>query len=350
VAQLAAHRSCKAVVRGSSPLTGSLLTSSYYVEQPGLLAVCQWSCQWIRLGHGWTTPFWWWPRPRIRPQARQLLPSAGLLGRRAGRGIDHLRVGRTPGTGVDVGLDLVRSPHAELVELLRSYEPTAVINCAGAVRGTAGEMMRTNVASVHSLVSAAWSAAPTARIVQLGSSAEYGAQDGQRPTNESAEARPSSPYGYSKLAGTQIALHAQSQGLAVTVLRIFNVSGPLSPTSTMLGGAVMRLRSGETLIVDSLDGWRDYVDVRDVAAAAIATTSTPDAPPLMNIGSGQAVRTGDWLQRLIEISETRAEPVEAPTLRERTSPRRLLSHGSALTSPSPGAPSTGHRSSPLTSP
>lgn len=243
-----------------------------------------------------------------------VLGASGFMGHHcaqmlADRGIDHLRVGRTPGTNVDVGLDLVRSPQAELVELLRSYEPTAVINCAGAVRGTAGEMMRTNVASVHSLVSAAWSAAPTTRIVQLGSSAEYGAQDGRRPIRESAEERPSSPYGYSKLAATQIALHARSQGLAVTVLRIFNVSGPLSPTSTMLGGAVARLRSGEPLIVDSLDGWRDYVDVRDVAAAAVATTYTSDAPPLLNIGSGQAVRTGDWLKRLIEISETRAEPV-----------------------------------------
>ncbi|TCO33365.1 nucleoside-diphosphate-sugar epimerase [Kribbella steppae] len=243
-----------------------------------------------------------------------VLGTSGFMGQHcaqilADRGINHLRVGRTPGTNVDVGLDLVRSPQAELVDLLRSYEPTSVINCAGAVRGTAGEMMRTNVASVHSLVSAAFSAAPTARIVQLGSSAEYGAPDGQHPIDESAEERPSSPYGYSKLAATQIALHARSQGLAITVLRIFNVSGPLSPTSTMLGGAVARLRSGEPLIVDSLDGWRDYVDVRDVAAAAVATTYTEEAPPLLNIGSGRAVRTGDWLKRLIEISETRAEPV-----------------------------------------
>jgi nucleoside-diphosphate-sugar epimerase len=228
----------------------------------------------------------------------------------ADRGIEHLRIGRTQGPAVDVALDLVQAEQAELVELLRSYQPTAVINCSGAVRGTTGEMMRTNVASVHSLVSASRIAAPAARIVQLGSSAEYGAQDEQRPIAEDAQVRPSSPYGYSKLAATQLALHARTQGLAVTVLRIFNVSGPLSPTSTMLGGVVAKLRSGDPLIVDSLNGWRDYVDVRDVAAAAIATTQTADAPPLVNIGSGHAVRTGDWLKRLIEISETRAEPVE----------------------------------------
>lgn len=145
--------------------------------------------------------------------------------------------------------------------------------------------------------------------MQLRSSAEYGAPDGQHPIDESADERPSSPYGYSKLAATQIALHARSQGLAITVLRIFNVSGPLSPTSTMLGAAVARLRSGEPLVVDSLDGWRDYVDVRDVAAAAVATTYAAEAPPLLNIGSGHAVRTGDWLKRLIEISGSKTAPI-----------------------------------------
>lgn len=244
-----------------------------------------------------------------------VLGASGFMGHHcaqilAARGIEHLRLGRTQGLDVDAGLDLVEAEQAEVVEVLRSYEPTAVINCSGAVRGTAGEMMRTNVGSVHSLMSAARIAAPAARIVQLGSSAEYGAQDERQPIAEDAQERPSSPYGYSKLAATQLALRARRQGLAVTILRIFNVSGPLSPTSTMLGGVVAKLRSGDQLIVDSLDGWRDYVDVRDVAAATIATIQAADAPPLVNVGSGQAVRTGDWLKRLIEISETRADPVE----------------------------------------
>ncbi|MEU8226158.1 NAD(P)-dependent oxidoreductase [Kribbella sp. NPDC048915] len=243
-----------------------------------------------------------------------VLGASGFMGHHcaqelADRGIDHLRVGRNPGPKVDANLDLVESPQRELVDLLRSYAPTAVINCAGAVRGTASEMMRTNVASVHSLVSAARTAAPAARIVQLGSSAEYGAPEGRRPIDEGVEERPSSPYGYSKLAATQVALHARAQGLAMTILRIFNVSGPLSPTSTMLGGAVARLRRGEPVIVDSLDGWRDYVDVRDVATAAVASISAADTPPLLNIGSGHAVRTGDWLKQLIEISEAGVEPI-----------------------------------------
>jgi NDP-hexose 4-ketoreductase len=45
--------------------------------------------------------------------------------------------------------------------------------------------------------------------------------------------------------------------------------------------------------LDSLDGWRDYVDVRDVADAVCRAAISGDRlPSVMNIGSGTAVQTG----------------------------------------------------------
>lgn len=243
-----------------------------------------------------------------------VLGASGFMGHHCAqllgdRGVEHLRIGRIASPAVDVGIDLVHEPPSKLGDLLQSYKPTAVINCSGSVRGTPAEMMRTSVSSVYSLVAAASVVTPKAKIVHLGSSAEYGAQDDRRPMGENTPERPTSPYGYSKLAATQLALHARMQGLAVTVLRVFNVSGPLSPTSTMLGGAVAKLRTRAPLVVDSLDGWRDYIDVRDVALAAWRTAHIADTPPVLNIGSGRAVRTGDWLKTLIEISGSESEPV-----------------------------------------
>jgi nucleoside-diphosphate-sugar epimerase len=153
--------------------------------------------------------------------------------------------------------------------------------------------------------------APTARLVQLGSSAEYGAPDGEVPMDEQTPTRPGSPYGYTKLAATELVLRARAQGLDAIVLRIFNISGPQSPTSTMLGNLVEQLRttSGQPKItLDSLDGWRDYVDVRDVSAAACtAAVLDGDIPPIANIGRGEAIRTGDWVKQLIEASGTGAQ-------------------------------------------
>lgn len=241
-----------------------------------------------------------------------VLGASGFLGRHVvgklrERSIEVVTVARKPGAGFDAAVDLVEAPQREIEDLFRQHHPTAVINCSGAVQGTAEQLMGGNVVAVHNLLSALCRAVPQARLVQLGSSAEYGAPDGEVPMTEETPARPSSPYGYSKLAATQLVLRARAQGVPATVLRIFNVSGPGSPTSTMLGALTAKLRSGDRIVLDSLDGRRDYVDVRDVADAAVrAATSPVDPPAIVNIGRGEAVRTGDWVEQLIEISGTNA--------------------------------------------
>jgi nucleoside-diphosphate-sugar epimerase len=62
--------------------------------------------------------------------------------------------------------------------------------------------------------------------------------------------------------------------------------------------------------LDSLDGWRDYVDVRDVARAACsAALSTTPVPAIANIGAGKAVQTRERVEHLIAVSQTDARVV-----------------------------------------
>jgi nucleoside-diphosphate-sugar epimerase len=241
-----------------------------------------------------------------------VLGGSGFMGRHvttalAERSIESLVVARRREPNFETAIDLAVAPQADIDQIVSRYRPTAVINCSGAVRGSAEEMMRGNVTVVSNLITALTAHAPEARLVQLGSAAEYGAPATAGPMSERTPARPSSPYGYSKLAATELVLRARSQDLSATVLRIFNVSGPQSPTSTMLGNLIARLQESDTITLDSVDGWRDYVDVRDVAAAAVGAALLADEPPsLMNIGRGEAVRTGDWVEQLLELSGTGA--------------------------------------------
>jgi nucleoside-diphosphate-sugar epimerase len=247
-----------------------------------------------------------------------VLGATGFLGRHVRSmlqrdGIEHVSVGHTPGPDVDAAIDLVTATQHELGELLRAIRPTAVINCAGAVRGTAQNLMRGNAVAVHTLLAAMASITPNARLVQFGSSAEYGGAEPGHRMDEQTPAAPSSPYGYSKLAATELVLQARDQGLSGVVFRVFNVSGPESPTSTMLGRLVEELRNAgpdTALGLDSLDGWRDYVDVRDVAEAARRAAVMAETPPaVINIGRGEAVQTSDWVQTLIRVSGTGARIV-----------------------------------------
>jgi NDP-hexose 4-ketoreductase len=248
-----------------------------------------------------------------------VLGAGGFLGRHVSLrlselGIDHVRVGHRDTGELDGTIDLVSSTQHDVDQVIARAAPTAVINCAGATRGSTAELIQGNVVAVHALLmSLAWSA-PTARIVQLGSSAEYGGAPSNTRMAESFPANPSSAYGLTKLAATELVIRSRRQGTDGVVLRIFNVSGPGSPGSTMLGRLIDELSAAPhepTVTLDSLEGWRDYVDVRDVADAVCrAATIGGPLPPVINVASGQAVQTREWVNDLIAVSRPNVTIIE----------------------------------------
>ena len=255
-----------------------------------------------------------------------LLGASGFLGRHISKrldqlGISHIRIGHSHTTEVDGVIDLAESSQHDIDQLVAESRPTAVINAAGATRGSSVELTRGNVVAVHSLLMSVTHIAPTARLIQLGSSAEYGGAAHGHQMSEETDPAPGGAYGFTKLAASELVLQARRLGAAAAVLRIFNVSGPESPATTMLGRLVSELinspEDAATITLDSLDGWRDIVDVRDVADAVCrAATQDSDVPPIINIGTGVAVQTGQWVRDLIAVSKPSARLVERAGLQD----------------------------------
>lgn len=139
--------------------------------------------------------------------------------------------------------------------------------------------------------------------MHVGSAAEYGPVPGGVPVSESAEPRPVGPYGVSKLAGTELVL---ASGLDATVLRVFDVVGPGAPTASLFGRLAEGLRRAlerdePQVRMPDLSGYRDFVDVRDVARA-IRAAAVSAATGVINIGSGHAVRAREAAQLLVRAS------------------------------------------------
>jgi nucleoside-diphosphate-sugar epimerase len=204
----------------------------------------------------------------------------------AGRSGDVLRV------------DLAEAGPAELWAMLREVAPDVVVNCAGVTDGDAVAMAAGNVVAVAHLLAGLNRLGRPVRLVHLGSAAEYGAVPLGRPVPESAPAQPVSAYGMSKLAGTELVRAAHRQGRSATVLRVFNPIGPGTPASLLPGRLVAALQRAATTGVRArlgrLDGHRDFVDVRDVAAAvATAARVTGPLPGVLNLGSGRATALRD---------------------------------------------------------
>lgn len=178
-----------------------------------------------------------------------------------------------------------------LTAQLREAAPDVVVNCAGTINGSPSELALGNVVAVSRLVKAC--ADVGCRLVHLGSAAEYGAVPAGLSVAESSTPQPVSAYGMSKLAGTELVLAARRDGLTATVLRVFNPIGPGTPSTLLPGRLVAALRD-PAIRLGPLDGHRDFVDVRDVAAAVeVACWVTGALPGIVNIGSGRATALRD---------------------------------------------------------
>ncbi|MEV6976500.1 NAD-dependent epimerase/dehydratase family protein [Kitasatospora sp. NPDC093806] len=244
-----------------------------------------------------------------------LLGADGFIGRRV---TDRLLVdpelqvtvlGRRD--SADIRFDLTTGSPGALARFLDAVAPQVVINCAGATYGSSRTLIRANTLAVATVCEGIRRSREPARLVHVGSAAEYGPVPGGVPVSESAEPRPVGPYGVSKLAGTELVL---ASGLDAAVLRVFDVVGPGAPTASLFGRLAEGLRRAlereeSQVRMPDLSGYRDFVDVRDVARA-IQAAAVSAATGVINVGSGHAVRAREAAQLLVRASGFEGSIVE----------------------------------------
>jgi nucleoside-diphosphate-sugar epimerase len=220
--------------------------------------------------------------------------------------------GRSPAADFDV--DLARVRPERLAKTLASAAPDTVVNCAGATGGDAVTLAEVNTRGPAVLCAALREAAPAARLVHLGSAAEYGPGTPDVPVTESAPTRPVGPYGATKLAGT---VAVTASGLDAVVLRVGNPVGPGAPPTGLPGRIAALLREAGSgpeavLRLGDLSAFRDFVDVRDVARAAVLAATAPGPlPPVLNIGGGGAVPVRDLVRNLAALAGFRGRIEES---------------------------------------
>ncbi|WP_328524884.1 NAD-dependent epimerase/dehydratase family protein [Kribbella sp. NBC_00359] len=241
--------------------------------------------------------------------------AGGFLGARicallADRGVEYRGLSRSRGEPYRL-CDLAAMHSYALDTQIGMYKPTVIVNAAGATLGEPADLVRANVIAVEALLASARDNAGHARFVQLGSAAEYGGGPHGTSLDEQTEPRPAGPYGVTKLAGSELVLRAQRNGADAVVLRIFDVIGPGAPASTLPGRVIRDLRSRQLIEVGSLDVWRDFVDVRDVAEAVVAVAlADAKLPPVLNVGTGRATLARDVAGQLFELSGQPAKIVD----------------------------------------
>ncbi len=263
-----------------------------------------------------------------------LFGASGFLGRAVAEALARdprvgslIRVGRQePADQSWVRHDLVVGTVDELARLLRDTQPEIVVNCTGRLSGDTVELVEANVLVTARLVEAVATVIPAARLVVLGSAAEYGVVPFGQSVTEDDSTSPVAEYGVTRLAGTQLVRLAAEEGrLDAVVLRVFNPIGPGLPAENLLGRAAASMRTAlergdDHIRLGPLDAFRDFVDVRDVAAAIRAAALADKVKePVLNVGSGVAVTARDAVTLLAEVAGFTGRVLESAVAPARSS-------------------------------
>ena len=225
---------------------------------------------------------------------------------------------------------------AGLARAVAAVAPAVVLHAAG--RTPPAEPVafyRGNTRATVHLLDALRAVGRPVRVVLAGSAAELGPVPvADLPVGEGQPCRPADAYGLSKWFATAFGLR-QPPPLEVLAARIFNPIGPGLPPSQALGRFAAALaRPGPDplrLVAGDLQPRRDFVDVRDVAAALRALALRGRPGMVYHVGTGRSHGVGEGLERLIGLSGRRVDVLVAPDGRRgpadsRADIRRIAEH------------------------
>lgn len=215
--------------------------------------------------------------------------------------------------------DLAGNPeHVRLV--MRGVKPTLVFHLAGRIQGDPVDLWRTNVQGTVNLLEAVKAEAPSARVVVVGTAAEYGRPKGDEPLRETDQCHPRGAYGTSKHAAVLAAL--DQSVVDMVVARPFNLIGAGMGEHLAVGHMIARVR--HALATGSrfapgrgLDLRRDFLAVQDVAQALVALADKGKRGEVYNVCYGEptAFRVlHSWLCEFsgLALEEEPARPGEIP--------------------------------------
>jgi nucleoside-diphosphate-sugar epimerase len=165
------------------------------------------------------------------------------------------------------------------------------------------EMLAVNVRATETLLEA--SRRVHARLIQAGSSSEYGFAD--RATAELDRVAPNSFYAVTKAAATHLCrLAAAQHGQHAVTLRLYSVYGQWEEPGRLMPTLVDRALAGTYPPLVSPETARDFVWIEDVCDAFVraATTDLEDRGAVLNVASGAQTTLGaltDIVQAQFEI-------------------------------------------------
>ena len=175
----------------------------------------------------------------------------------------------------------------------------------------------TNLVGTLNVLEAVRQTGMHSRIHIAGTSEEYGYDRDDAELTEESVAKPTTPYGVTKLAGSTLAMtYAKIYGMKVVCTRAWNHIGPGASPSYAVSAFSKRVaeaeKFGTTIVHGNLDAIRNYTDVRDIVRAYVMAIDLDSG--IYNLASTNTVSTKSVLSKLIDYATTAVKSEENPHL------------------------------------
>jgi len=223
--------------------------------------------------------------------------------RKDARGLEGLDVEKVEGD--------VRSPES----LARAFRGTDVVFHAAAhisiTRFDMREVAETNVVGTRHVI-AACRETGVRRLVHFSSIEALDPLPLDAPLDEErpfVDARAASPYAVSKAQAEGEVRRATAAGLDAVILNPTAIIGPWDFKPSLLGSALMSIANGRLPML--VDGGFDWVDVRDVAEAALAAAERAPAGSRYIVG-GRWASMAELAQRVCSVTGARPPGLTCP--------------------------------------
>jgi UDP-glucuronate 4-epimerase len=209
-------------------------------------------------------------------------------------------------------LDLAADPLAEAVAGIQ------VVFHAAAQPGLSASSfdtyVRNNIQATHRLLEAVHASPSLTAFVNIATSSVYGSFATEP---ETAEVRPTSSYGVTKLAAEQLVMaSARDRGLPACSLRLYSVYGPRERPDKLYPQLIRALLQGTPLPLfeGSESHRRSYTYIDDILDGLIAVLDRWDrcAGEIFNIGTDTVITTGEGIRLVEEIVGKRAVILRLP--------------------------------------
>lgn len=200
-----------------------------------------------------------------------------------------------------------------MLAALEGFRPDTVVHAAAALRDEEWtSLFASNVQAVIGLVDALArhrGRAGRAGLLLVSSGSVYGRTgDDSLPLRETEPCHPIDLYAISKRTGEDVArVLATAQGIPLAVTRVFNLIGPGLQDrhlAASLAGQIAAIRLGlreRRISVGPLTASRDFIDVRDAAAAVALVAGLGAGGATYNVASGEESRAQRILDALLEM-------------------------------------------------